>query len=131
MKTTSVLAAVYCDGRMEYAKRVGSYDARSFVRVLRAFAFRPGTAILLDNVAFHHSRLVHEYAREAGVTMVYVPAYSPWFNPIEGAFSIAKRHFYAYRALDAALQAVQPRHIRAFFSKAFSLCSEPWAATTN
>ena len=124
MTTTSVLAAMQEDGTFMYTRRVGPFNASSFVDHMRQFPLRRGTAVLLDNVAFHHSSIVHEYARNRGVMLVYVPPYSPWFNPIEGAFSIAKRHFYAYRDLEAGLQAVTSRHVRAFFRKSLSLRSD-------
>ncbi len=55
-----------------------------------SFDLPAGTVLLLDNVSFHHSKVVKEYAISQGLVLLYVPPYSPWFNSVEGVFSIAK-----------------------------------------
>ena len=52
------------------------------------FNLQPDTVVLIDNVAFHHSKIVKQYARDRNIHLLYVPPYSPWFNPVEGVFSI-------------------------------------------
>ena len=42
--------------------------------------------LLQDNVRFHHSKIVKQYAAENNIGMNYIPAYSPIFNPIEISF---------------------------------------------
>ena len=125
MTTTSVLSAVSRDGPVHWSKRIGSFDKNSFLDTLKSFSFARDTVILLDNVAFHHTKLVKQYAQEQGLHLLYVPAYSPWFNPIEGVFSVVKRHFYAHRCIDDAFHSVSTRHTNAFFDKSFSLQSSP------
>jgi len=125
MTTTSVLSAVSRDVPVYWSKRVGSFDKISFLDTLKSFSFSRGTVLLLDNVAFHHSKVVKEYAQEQGLHLLYVPAYSPWFNPIEGVFSVVKRHFYSHRCIDHAFHTVSGQHTNAFFEKSFSLQSSP------
>lgn len=80
---------------------------------------------MLDNVKFHHSKLVKKYAEEKGIELLCVPPYSPWFNPIEGVFSVVKRHYYAHGSIDDAFQVVSAQHMNAFFQKSMSLDSGP------
>ena len=49
---------------------------------------------MLDNVSFHHSKVCKEVAYAKGYDLLFVPPYYPWFNPIEGIFSVVKRSFY-------------------------------------
>jgi len=123
--TTSVLSAVSPEGQVYTSKRPGSFNRDSFLEALKSFSFQRGTVVLLDNVAFHHSKCVKEYAREQGIHLLYVPAYSPWFNPIEGVFSVVKRHFYVHRSIERAFETVTFRHTDAFFRKSFTLRSSP------
>ena len=123
--TVSVLAAVTQTGKIYSNQRQGSYNRESFLEALRGFKFAPGTVIMLDNVAFHHSKRVKEYAEQHGLHLLYTPPYSPWFNPIENVFSIMKRHFYKYGHILEAIASVTSQHIKAFFSKALSVSSGP------
>jgi transposase len=49
--------------------------------------------LLQDNVRFHHSRIVKDFAVKNNIIMKYIPAYSPIFNPIEMVFSKIKSSF--------------------------------------
>jgi transposase len=49
--------------------------------------------ILMDNVAFHKSRAVVKAASDRNLTIVYTPPYSPQYNPVEMAFSVAKSQY--------------------------------------
>lgn len=125
ISTTSVLAAIEQSGTLSVVKRVGAFDSFAFLNALKMFSFLRGTVLMLDNVKFHHSKLVKKYAEEKGIELLYVPPYSPWFNPIEGVFSVVKRHYYAHGSIDNALQVVSTRHANAFFQKSLSLNSGP------
>ena len=50
-----------------------------------------------DNVRFHHAKEVKKYTTENNISMNYIPAYSPIFNPIELIFSKVKS---AFRKMD-------------------------------
>ncbi|MEG1426396.1 MAG: transposase [Oscillospiraceae bacterium] len=39
--------------------------------------------VILDNCSVHHSKLVCDVLQECGITVSYLPPYSPDFNPIE------------------------------------------------
>ena len=71
--------------------------------------------ILLDNVRFHYSKSVDKLAKERNWDLCFVPPYSPWFNPIEGIFSIMKRAYYKDCSIIESINAVTPDHLQAFF----------------
>jgi transposase len=44
------------------------------------------------NASFHHSERVKQLCSEAGVKLLYLPPYSPDFNPIEEYFAELKAY---------------------------------------
>jgi transposase len=77
--------------------------------------------ILLDNVAFHHARQVAQVAEAKKLTLLYVPPYSPWYNPVETVFSLVKRRYYQCHTIDTALSAANSGHIKAAFAHSFGI----------
>jgi transposase len=49
--------------------------------------------IVQDNARIHHSKIVKNYCKENNLSMVYNPAYSPEFNPIELLFNKLKTEY--------------------------------------
>jgi transposase len=54
-------------------------------------ALRPGQVVILDNLATHKIRGVREALEAAGARLLYLPPYSPDFNPIEPMWSKIKQ----------------------------------------
>lgn len=85
------------------------------------------THVLMDNIAFHHSRVVKEAAKRRGVHIIYSPPYSPQFNPIENVFAVMKhafrKEFLVTKDLDKSL-GVSIRHIKEkqSFHSTFTSC---------
>lgn len=52
---------------------------------------RPASTIIMDNAAFHRKSIITEIARNAGHHVLFLPPYSPDFNPIEQDFAILKK----------------------------------------
>jgi transposase len=48
--------------------------------------------IVMDNVPFHRNHAIRELLYLRGFVVKYLPAYSPFLNPIENLFSQWKRH---------------------------------------
>ena len=73
----------------------------------------------MDNVRFHHSKDVLEYFKSRNIDILFVPPYSPWFNPIENAFSLIKKHFYKHGKINEAFEYVcrQKEVLRKMFDK--------------
>lgn len=43
----------------------------------------PGQIVIMDNATFHKSQKTRELIEQAGCSLVFLPPYSPDFNPIE------------------------------------------------
>ena len=54
-------------------------------------ALRSGEVVILDNLATHKIRGVREALEAAGARLLYLPPYSPDFNPIEPLWSKIKQ----------------------------------------
>jgi len=53
---------------------------------------RPGDVVVLDNLQAHKASGVKQAVEAAGASLVYLPPYSPDFNPIENMWSKIKSH---------------------------------------
>lgn len=51
---------------------------------------RRGDVVIMDNLSSHKRSSVRERIEAAGATLLFLPPYSPDFNPIEKAFSRLK-----------------------------------------
>ena len=49
-----------------------------------------GSVLVLDNARIHHGPLLQKIVEKAGHSLLYLPAYSPDFNPIELVWSWLK-----------------------------------------
>ena len=55
-----------------------------------AQALRPGDVVILDNLPAYKSISAREATEATGASMIFLPPYSPDFNPIEHAFAKLK-----------------------------------------
>lgn len=85
----------------------------------------PGQIVVLDNLPVHKSARARRLIEEAGCTVLFLPAYSPDFNPIELAFAKLKQHLRStaartfasvITATAPALTAVTAADARGFFA---------------
>jgi transposase len=70
-----------------------SVDTLAFVSYLQEVllpTLEPGSILVMDNYTIHHSAKVREIVEAAKCTLLYLPTYSPDFNPIELIFSKIK-----------------------------------------
>ena len=88
---------------------------------------RPGDVVIMDNLSSHKGPAVREMIEAAGARLLYLPPYSPDFNPIEKAFSKLKALLRkaAERPLDglwtkigSLIQLVTPNECRNYFAAA-------------
>ena len=68
----------------------GSINATSFAAFINELETPEGSVAILDNVSFHKTAIVREAALKKGISLLFIPPYSPDFNPIEGTFSVLK-----------------------------------------
>ena len=59
----------------------------AFVHHLLVPAIRPGQVVVLDNLSAHKVATARALIEAAGGTLLFLPPYSPDFNPIEQAWS--------------------------------------------
>jgi hypothetical protein len=52
---------------------------------------KSGQVVVMDNLSAHKGEKVRELIEGKGCELIYLPPYSPDFNPIEGAFSPSSR----------------------------------------
>jgi transposase len=57
------------------------------VEQILAPTLRPGQVVMMDNLTSHKGPRVKELIEQGGCELMYLPPYSPDFNPIEEAFS--------------------------------------------
>ena len=105
----------------------GSADGEAFLLYVERFlcpTLKRGKIVVMDNLQVHKMREVRELIEGRGCSLVFLPSYSPDFNPIEEAFSKIKgilrkakaRTFEALvEATGAALSAVTEEDARGFF----------------
>jgi transposase len=84
LRTSGVGAPFVLDGPINRA----AFEA-SVEKVLVP-ARRPGDVVILDNLSSHKGSRVREMIEAAGARLLYLPPYSPDFNPIENAFAKLK-----------------------------------------
>ena len=62
----------------------------AYVEEALAPSLHPGQVVVMDNLTAHKGERVRELIEERGCELVFLPPYSPDFNPIEQAFSKVK-----------------------------------------
>jgi transposase len=81
----------------------------------------------MDNLSAHKPKRIRELIEQRGCELVYLPSYSPDYNPIEEAFAkiknllrkaAARSKETLIEAIGAALKAVTADDIRGFFEHA-------------
>jgi len=87
-------------------------------------ALRPEDLVILDNLATHKVAGVRQAIEGAGAALLYLPPYSPDFNPIENLWSQVKAILRALaprtagqllQAAATAFDAISPADCRGFF----------------
>jgi transposase len=92
-KTTTFVAALRVDGLTAPVVVDGAIDGPLFLAYVRQQlvpTLRPGDVVIMDNLSSHKVAGVRTAIEAAGATVVYLPPYSPDFNPIEQVFSKLK-----------------------------------------
>ena len=88
---------------------------------------KSGDVLVLDNLAAHHDARVVPLCRARGVRVLYLPSYSPDFNPIEFGWALQKQYVRRHgpRTSEALLRnarraryRVTPHHCRNWFAYA-------------
>ena len=96
----------------------------SYVERVPTPTLKRGQIIVVDNLNAHKGERVRELIEERGCELLYLPPYSPDFNPIEEAFSKikgllrkaqARTREALVEALGRAISAISAMDTRGFF----------------
>ncbi len=62
----------------------------SYVEKVLVPSLQEGQIVVMDNLGAHRPKRIRELIEQQGCELVYLPAYSPDYNPIEEAFAKIK-----------------------------------------
>jgi transposase len=124
---TTLLASMSLEGMGPCLAVEGTTTAtvfEAYVEQVLVPTLRCGQIIVVDNLSAHKSGRARELIEERGCELLYLPPYSPDFNPIEEAFSKikgalrkaqARTRQALIEALGIAISTVTARDARGFF----------------
>jgi transposase len=121
LRLSGLAAPMILDGPMDGAA------FRAYVEHVLVPELAPGDVVVMDNLPAHRVGGVRQAIEAAGARLLYLPPYSPDFNPIELAFAKLKALLRAaaartvpelWDAIGAALDAFTPAESRNYFAAA-------------
>ena len=99
--TLTMLAALTTQGLQAPMTIESPTDGDVFLAYLEQVLcprLRPGQVVIMDNLSAHKVQGVREQIEARGARLIYLPAYSPDFNPIEQAWSKIKQQLRSAKA---------------------------------
>ena len=92
-KTTTFVAGLRLDGLVAPLVLDGPINAAAFEAYVEQFlapTLQIGDIVVMDNLSSHKGPKVRAFIEAVGAKLLYLPPYSPDFNPIEKLFSKLK-----------------------------------------
>lgn len=124
----TLLAAMDQEGLLGELTITGATDGAAFeayvTRILVPKLW-PGDLVIWDNLSAHKRKRAQQWVEAAGAEVVFLPPYSPDFNPIALAFSKLKAHL---RAAGARTRADLDQAITAALGTITSQDAQGWFA---
>ncbi len=129
-KNTTLLSSMTVEGMGPSLTVEGATTARVFetyVEKVLVPSLEPGRIVVMDNLGAHRPKRIRKLIEQQGCELIYLPAYSPDYNPIEEAFAkiknllrkaAARTKEALVEAIGAALSAVSAADARGFFEHA-------------
>jgi transposase len=129
-KNTTLLSSMTIEGMGPSLTVEGSTTARVFetyVEKVLLPSLKEGQIVVMDNLGAHGPKRIRELIEQHGCELLYLPSYSPDYNPIEEAFAkiknllrkaAARSKETLVEAIGAALSAVTVADVRGFFEHA-------------
>ena len=126
-KNISVLGALGLRGMVATMTIEGAVDTDvfdAFVMQVLVPVLQPGDVVVLDNLRVHHSSQIETAVEQVGGQVLFLPAYSPDFSPIEPCWAKlktflrsvgARTHRRLQQALRQALNTLTAADIRGWF----------------
>jgi transposase len=125
--TLTVLGAMSCQGLLATMTVESSTDGDVFLAYLEHVLcpqLRPGHVVVMDNLSAHKVEGVRQRIEATGAQLLYLPSYSPDFNPIEPCWGKIKQCLRAWKArtverleeaLTEAIASISPHNALAWF----------------
>ena len=122
-----MISSIRLDGSTACMTHEGATDTevfRTFVREVLCPTLSAGDVVIMDNLSPHKSEPTLALIEAAGASVLFLPAYSPDFNPIEKMWSKVKASLRAAEArtvdalqaaIAAALASVTAKDARNWF----------------
>lgn len=123
---TTILSSIRLSGETVYTTYSGGTTGDIFVNYIKNIlipTLADGDVIIMDNMRSHHVKEVREAVEGAGMTLLYLPPYSPDFNPIEEMWSKIKADL---RKRKVRVLAELPAAIKSAFSGVTSTDCHGW-----
>ena len=129
-KTTTFVAGLRTTGMMAPMALDGPINGSAFqayVEQVPVPELKPGDTVIMDNLGSHKGAGVRAAIEAAGAELLYLPPYSPDFNPIENAFAklkamlrkAARRSVEGlWTAIGASVSAFTPQECANYFANA-------------
>jgi transposase len=98
---TSILSSVRLDGTIVPLTFTGALNGELFVKYITEFlvpTLKKGDIVVMDNLSSHKVNGVIQPIVASGATVLYLPPYSPDFNPIEMMWSKIKAYLRKVKA---------------------------------
>lgn len=92
-KTSTMISSLRLDGSTQCIVFDGAIDKptfRGYMKEALLPALSVGDIVILDNLSSHKDKETIEYYKLRGITLLFLPAYSPDLNPIEKMWSKVK-----------------------------------------
>jgi len=127
-RTLTLLGAMTSEGMLASMTVESPTDGdvfRAYLDEVLCPQLRPDQVVVMDNLAAHKVDGVRQRIEAAGARLLYLPPYSPDFNPIEQAWSKIKEHLRSAKArtlevleetVTQALRTITPQNASAWFS---------------
>jgi transposase len=126
-KNTTLLSSMSVEGMGSSLAVEGATNREVFetyVELILAPTLRRGQVVVMDNLTAHKGERIRELIEDQGCELMYLPPYSPDFNPIEEAFSKikglmrkaqARSREALLEAMGSAISALSGEDARGFF----------------
>ena len=104
----NIIGALGIEGILASQSVQGSVGGEMFKEFLKeelSPVLKVGHIVLMDNLSGHKVEGVRELIKERGASLIYLPPYSPDFNPIENCWSKGK----------AYLRKIKPRSVKELY----------------
>lgn len=129
--STTILSSVRLNGQTAYTVYHGGTTAEQFAEYLKSIllpTLSKDDIIVMDNMRSHHAKMVKKILDASVIRYLYLPPYSPDFNPIEKMWSKIKAYLRKVKirvatelpnAIDKAFLTVCPSDCSGWFSSCY------------